>query len=140
MDKSTVENPILQGGMVWSKSYHSATATFTCVKGDDVQTLTGNAAVVEVSAATAKDDQVVKYKVSVVFDGSAYTTETENITVPGTATGDPGQTDQPSDADAPSQNGKYKWCGEDHSGSFWQRIVGFFHSILYFFAHLFGLR
>ena len=35
---------------------------------------------------------------------------------------------------------KCKWCGKDHSGSFWQRIVGFFHRILYFFAHLFGLR
>ena len=33
-----------------------------------------------------------------------------------------------------------KWCGEDHSGSFWQRIIGFFHSILYFFAHLFGRK
>lgn len=33
-----------------------------------------------------------------------------------------------------------KWCGKDHSGNFWQRIVGFFHKILYFFAHLFGLR
>ncbi len=33
-----------------------------------------------------------------------------------------------------------KWCGKDHSGNFWQRIVGFFHKILYFFAHLFGRR
>ena len=31
-----------------------------------------------------------------------------------------------------------KWCEKDHSGSFWQKIVGCFHSILYFFAHLFG--
>ena len=35
---------------------------------------------------------------------------------------------------------KCKWCGEDHSVSFWQRIVGFFHNIIYFFAHLFGKR
>ena len=33
-----------------------------------------------------------------------------------------------------------KWCEQDHSGSVWQKIVGFFHSILYFFAHLFGQR
>jgi hypothetical protein len=32
------------------------------------------------------------------------------------------------------------WCGKDHTATFWQRIVGFFHSILYFFAHLFGRR
>ena len=43
--------------------------------------------------------------------------------------------------DEPSQNdGLCKWCGKDHSVSFWQKIVGFFHSILYFFAHLFGQR
>ena len=35
-------------------------------------------------------------------------------------------------------DGLCKYCGKDHSGSFWQRIVGFFHRILYFFAHLFG--
>ena len=34
---------------------------------------------------------------------------------------------------------KCKWCGEEHNG-FWGSIVGFFHKILYFFAHLFGLR
>lgn len=32
-----------------------------------------------------------------------------------------------------------KWCGEVHEG-FFGKIVGFFHSILYFFAHLFGLK
>lgn len=32
-----------------------------------------------------------------------------------------------------------KWCGETHTG-FWGAIVRFFHSILYFFAHLFGRR
>ena len=34
---------------------------------------------------------------------------------------------------------KCKWCGEDHEG-FFGKIVGFFHSVLYFFAHLFGLK
>ena len=119
------------------------TATFTCDKGDDTKVVTQNATQVEVSAATAKDDQVVKYTVTVEFGGKTYTTETENITVPGTATGAP---DQPTNPDTPSQpsnpsgNGKCKWCGKDHSVSFWQRIVGFFHTILYFWAHLFGRR
>lgn len=39
-----------------------------------------------------------------------------------------------------SEGALCKWCGEDHSGSFWQKIVGFFHRVLYFFAHLFGMR
>ncbi len=39
-----------------------------------------------------------------------------------------------------TDSGKCKWCGEDHSGSFWQKIVGFFHKVLYFFAHLFGRK
>ena len=33
-----------------------------------------------------------------------------------------------------------KFCGRDHSGSFLQKILGAIHSVLYFFAHLFGLR
>lgn len=36
-----------------------------------------------------------------------------------------------------TENGPCKYCGRDHSGSFIQRIIGFFHLILYFFAHLF---
>ena len=43
--------------------------------------------------------------------------------------------------DEPSQDdGLCKWCGKDHSVNFWQKIVGFFHRIFYFFAHLFGAR
>ncbi|MBR0112682.1 MAG: hypothetical protein IJM02_02950 [Clostridia bacterium] len=33
-----------------------------------------------------------------------------------------------------------KFCGRDHSGSFLQKILGAIHTVLYFFAHLFGLR
>ncbi|MCR5783311.1 MAG: FAD-dependent oxidoreductase [Clostridia bacterium] len=32
-----------------------------------------------------------------------------------------------------------KWCGKPHEG-FFGKILGFFHSILWFFAHLFGRR
>ena len=42
------------------------------------------------------------------------------------------------DPDEPDEN-LCKWCGEAHEGV-WGKIVGFFHSILYFFAHLFGKR
>ena len=33
-----------------------------------------------------------------------------------------------------------QFCGRDHSGSLWQKFVGFLHRILYFFAHLFRLK
>ena len=47
--------------------------------------------------------------------------------------------DEPTDdPDEPDEN-LCKWCGEPHEG-FWGKIVGFFHSVLYFFAHLFGKR
>ena len=36
--------------------------------------------------------------------------------------------------------GLCKYCHQDHSGNIWQRFVGFIHKILYFFAHLFGLK
>ena len=42
--------------------------------------------------------------------------------------------------DPPADEGLCKWCGKDHSVNFWQKIVGFFHSIFYFFAHLFGKK
>lgn len=45
--------------------------------------------------------------------------------------------DDPSDP-SPTGGDLCKYCGKDHSGSFFQRIVGFFHSILYFFSRLFG--
>ncbi|MCR5783195.1 MAG: hypothetical protein K6G90_10740 [Clostridia bacterium] len=35
------------------------------------------------------------------------------------------------------QQNNCKWCGKPHKG-FWGMIVGFFHKIAYFFAHLFG--
>ncbi len=39
---------------------------------------------------------------------------------------------------SPSQNtNRCKWCDKEHSGDFWQRIVGFFHRI---FVILFGAR
>ncbi|MBQ6420972.1 MAG: hypothetical protein IJK02_07880 [Clostridia bacterium] len=33
-----------------------------------------------------------------------------------------------------------QYCGKDHSGNLWQKFVGFVHRILYFFAHLFGMK
>ena len=56
------------------------------------------------------------------------------------ATGEPDTPDDPADPDSPADDGLCKWCGKDHSVNFWQKIVGFFHSVIYFFAHLFGKR
>ena len=64
-------------------------------------------------------------------------TQPDDPTDPTTDPEDP--TTEPTTEPA-SGNDLCKWCGEDHSGSFWQRIIGFFHSILYFFAHLFGRK
>ena len=131
----------------WSDDHSAVTATFICEKGDDEQIVTANATEVEVSAATATADQVVKYTAAVEFDGKTYTTETEDVTVPGTATGEPDDP-TPDDStpdnpmpDQPTENDNVcKWDNVDHGTSFWGRIVKFFHSILYFFAHLFGRR
>lgn len=64
---------------------------------------------------------------------------TETIPV----TGEPDTPDEPTDPtdpDSPSGNNICKWDDVDHGTSFWGRPVKFFHSILYFFAHLFGRR
>ena len=121
----------------WSEDYGSATATFTCEQGDDMQTVTRDTTEEEVSAATATEDRVVKYTVSVEFNGRTYTAESENVTVPGTATGEP---DTPTNPDTSSGGNICKWDNVDHGASFWGRLVHFFHSILYFFAHLFSRR
>ena len=123
----------------WNDDHTAATATFTCGCGD-VQTVTDEApAMQEVSAATATEDQVVIFTASVTFNGQSYSDATESITVEGTATVTPDE--EPTQTDEPAQNTKLcKWCHKDHSGSVWQRVVGFFHTVLYFWAHLFGLR
>ena len=46
---------------------------------------------------------------------------------------------EPENPDEPEKDNTCKWCGEQHTG-FWGRFVKYFHSILYFFAHLFGKR
>ena len=53
---------------------------------------------------------------------------------------DPGNTTEPTDPDTPSGDNVCKWDNVDHGTSFWGRLVKFFHSILYFFAHLFGRK
>jgi hypothetical protein len=48
---------------------------------------------------------------------------------------------EPTDPDHPSGgDNTCPWDAMDHGTSFWGRIVRFFHSILYFFAHLFGKK
>ena len=42
--------------------------------------------------------------------------------------------------DGSEAEGLCQFCGKDHSGNLWQKFVGFVHRILYFFAHLFGLK
>ena len=128
----------------WNDDHTAATAAFTCGCGD-VQSVTDEApAMREISAATATEDQVVRFTASVTFNGQSFTDETDDVTVEGTATGtqdDPATPEDPSQNEEPAQDAQLcSWCQEDHSGSFLQRIVGFFHSVLYFWAHLFGLR
>ncbi len=54
---------------------------------------------------------------------------------------EPGTPTQPDDPPTPADGENLcKYCGEDHGTSFWGKIVKFFHSILYFFAHLFGRK
>ena len=47
---------------------------------------------------------------------------------------------EPTDPDTPSGDNVCKWDNVDHGASFWGKIIRFFHSILYFFAHLFGRK
>ena len=53
---------------------------------------------------------------------------------------DPTDPTNPADPTEPTGDNICKWDNVDHGTSFWGRIVRFFHSILYFFAHLFGKK
>ena len=53
---------------------------------------------------------------------------------------DPTEPTEPTEPDNPSGDNICKWDNTDHGTSFLGRLTEFFHSILYFFAHLFGRR
>lgn len=119
----------------WTEEY-TATVTFTCVNNDDTVSpdVTVTSDVTLQPTATAAGEKT--YTATAEFNGEIYT-DTRKEVLPATGeTDDPGEQDTP---DAPSGQALCKWCGEPHTG-FWGKIVGFFHSILYFFAHLFGKR
>jgi hypothetical protein len=98
----------------------SANAVFACTRCGDTQSVPA-----EISSETVKeptDTEAGKkvYTATVEFEGNTYTDTLEKS--------------------IPALNeGLCKWCGERHEG-FFGRILGFFHSIAYFFAHLFGRR
>ena len=124
----------------WTDDY-KATATFTCDKGDDTQkpdvTVTSN---VELAPTATADGKKV-YTATVVFIGETYTDTKEEVlpATGGSETPTEQPTEQPADPAAPSGENLCKWCSQPHEG-FFGKLVGFFHSILYFFAHLFGKR
>ena len=126
----------------WEEDYSAATATFTCTLcNEGTQMLTDSTpTVIEVAPATATEDQVVKYEASVRFGGQVYTTQTDAVSVPGTATGQPDEPDLPDKPDQPDTGKLCPWDHVNHGNSFGGRLIRFFHSILYFWAHLFGLR
>lgn len=51
---------------------------------------------------------------------------------------EPETPDESAGTETPEGSNLCKYCHQDHGSSIWGRIVAFFHSILYFFAHLFG--
>jgi hypothetical protein len=61
-------------------------------------------------------------------------------TIPAAGGDTPDLPDTPDTPDDPQSDNLCKWDNVDHGTSFWGRLVKFFHSILYFFAHLFGRR
>ena len=129
----------------WSDDF-TPTATFTCSKCGDVQTP-------EVSVSTYMSppggtyDGVKVYTGYVYFEGQGYTDEEREV-LPATGGEDPTNPSEPTtnpsepttEPEEPSSGNICKYDGEDHGNSFWGRLVTFFHSIAYFFAHLFGWK
>ncbi len=97
-----------------------AEATFTCANGDHPETVAAKVTDETVKDPTDTETGKKLYTATVEFDGKTYT-DTMEKSIPAL------------------NEGLCKWCGERHEG-FWGKIVGFFHSIAYFFAHLFGKK
>ena len=72
----------------WSEDYGSVTAAFFCERGDDMQTVTDDDPVITVvTAPDCVTDQTAICTGAVTFNDEVYTTETQVVTVPGTALG-----------------------------------------------------
>ena len=124
-DKAAALDALKQDGdsAVCQKLIADAKAEITAIAFDESKSLDENKAIVDakVNAVTAKltaDLEAQRASEKPEEQKPAETDKEENETK------------------APE---KCKWCGEDHEG-FFGKIVGFFHSVLYFFAHLFGLK
>ena len=98
----------------------SAKAVFACTRCGDTQTVTAAISSETVKEPTDTEAGKKVYTATAEFEGETYTDAVEKT--------------------IPSQgDGLCKWCGERHEG-FFGRILGFFHSVAYFFAHLFGRK
>lgn len=98
-----------------------AAAAFCCERCDDMQMLDAAVTAEIVKEPTETGDGLVIYTATVEFMGERYADVTEKTLTA-------------------AEENLCRWCGEVHKGSFWQRIVGFFHDILYYFSHLFEMR
>ncbi len=117
----------------WRPDYGCAAATFTCVCGDTRTVYDTAPAETEVSAATQTQDRVATFTARVIFGGAEYSVTAENVLLPGTATGGPGQPDDPPQSGSPCP-----LDGKDHGGSVWGKLLLFFHRCLFLFKRGFG--
>ena len=123
-------------------------ASFTCRSCGRFTVLTaeGDAITREVIVpASADADGLERFTAVVLLDGTRYETVFDKVIPAGETPEAPDTPDDPDTPDAPDDpdtpgGGLCPWDQMDHGTSFWGRLVAFFHRILYFFAHLFGLR
>ena len=92
-----------------------------------------------IEAARAAYDALTEGQQALVTDYGALTAAEDRYAELKNAAEHPDPDEPDEDQNEPAGENLCKWCGELHEG-FWGKIVGFFHTILYFFAHLFGKR
>ena len=145
------------GGAVTTEMLWDCVSAYSWTWNDDetafVTVTTGFGEEIETVEADVSFETKTEAQVGVAGEKLATATATVNDTVltaeksfaipaldPPDEPDTPDEPTEPTNPDQPDDSGLCKWCEKDHSGSVWQKIVGFFHSILYFFAHLFGMR
>lgn len=95
-------------------------------------------------AVSSSSDASVIATVGYTLNGAELDVPYAAVLVLGSEDPEPDEPDDPAqeqtDDPVPKNGALCKWDGKDHGNGIFGRITAFVHSVLYFFAHLFGLK
>ena len=124
----------------WTWNGEAASVTVTTGLGEEIETVAA-----DVAFETTTEPQVgvtgEKLATATATVNDTELTATKSFVIPALdPPEEPTQPDAPTEPDTPAGENLCPWDQVDHGTSFCGRLVSFFHKILYFIVHLFGLK